>query len=146
MAAAPETFVTKMAADRWLAKKRTELDAGTAVDDLAGQRALEYWWQAYRRSIEARKARTVKAYDAAWRLRVAPRFGTVSVRRIRPGTIDEWVADMLENGVSGSKVVEAVGVLNAYSTGQFETRQFQRILALPVASLFRDARSKLGLF
>ena len=33
MVPAPQTFATKGAADRWLAVKRTELDAGTAVDE-----------------------------------------------------------------------------------------------------------------
>ena len=33
MVPAPQTFATKGAADKWLAVKRTELDAGTAVDE-----------------------------------------------------------------------------------------------------------------
>ena len=30
---APQTFATKGAADRWLSRKRAELDAGTAIDE-----------------------------------------------------------------------------------------------------------------
>jgi integrase len=111
MASAPETFASKTAADRWLAKKRTELDAGTAVDDNASQLPVCHWWVGYKRSIQARKARTVKAYEAAWRLRIEPRFGDVPVRKVRSGAIDDWVSEMLHSGVSTSKVVEAIGVL-----------------------------------
>jgi integrase len=108
---APETFATKSAADRWLAKKRTELDAGTAVDDRGGNRPLKEWWPQYWRSLQLKKARTRANYDAAWRLRVAPRFGSTPVRRIKPGQVDDWIADMLERGTSASKVIESACVL-----------------------------------
>jgi hypothetical protein len=49
MGPAPQTFATKVAADRWRAAKRTELDAGTAVDDKAGNRSLREWWPGYSR-------------------------------------------------------------------------------------------------
>ena len=43
MTPAPQTFTTKRRADRWLATKRTELDAATAVDDKADNRPLREW-------------------------------------------------------------------------------------------------------
>ena len=33
------------------------------------------------------------------------------VRRIKPSHIDDWIADMNQDGVSPTKVIEAVGVL-----------------------------------
>jgi integrase len=108
---APETFATKGAADRWLAKKRTELDAGTAVDDRTGGRPLREWWPSYWRSLQPKKARTTANYGAAWRLRIEPRFGSTPVRRIKPGHVDDWIADMIEQGTSASKVIESAGVL-----------------------------------
>ena len=108
---APETFASKTAADRWLAKKRTELDAGTAVDDRTGNRPLAEWWPAYARSLQIKRTRTSANYGAAWRLRIEPRFGRSPVRKIRPGHIDDWIADMIEQGTSASKVIESVGVL-----------------------------------
>ncbi len=50
-------------------------------------------------------------YGAAWRLRIEPRFGSTPVRRIKPGHVDDWIADMLEQGTSASKVIESAGVL-----------------------------------
>lgn len=108
---APETFASKTAADRWLARKRTELDAGTAVDDRTGSRPLREWWPSYWRSLQAKKARTKANYGAAWRLRIEPRFGSMPVRRIKPGHVDDWIADMVEQGTSASKVIESAGVL-----------------------------------
>jgi integrase len=108
---APETFSSKTAADRWLARKRTELDAGTAVDDRTGSRPLSDWWPGYWRSVQDHKPRTKIGYETAWRLRIEPRFGPSPVRRIKPSHVDEWMADMRDQGVSASKVIEAVGVL-----------------------------------
>jgi hypothetical protein len=72
MVPAPLTFATKGAADKWLAVKRTELDAGTAVDEKTGNRPLREW---YWRSTQSRKPHTRVGYETAWRLRVEPRFG-----------------------------------------------------------------------
>jgi integrase len=107
---APGTFASKTAADRWLARKRADLDAGTAVDDRAGSEPLAQWWPGYQRSIQARKGSTQISYSTAWRLRIEPRFGSTPVRRIKPSDVDEWIAEMSDAGVSPTKVIEAVGV------------------------------------
>jgi hypothetical protein len=44
-------------------------------------------------------------------LRIEPRLGTVPVRRIKPSHIDDLIADMNQDGVSPTNVIEAVGVL-----------------------------------
>jgi integrase len=111
MMAAPQTFATKSGADRWLAAIRTELDAGTAIDDKAGKRPLREWWPAYWRSTQSRKTQTRAGYETAWRLRIEPRFGSMPVRRIKPSHVDDWVADMIEQGLSVSKITESLGVL-----------------------------------
>ena len=108
---APETFSSKTAADRWLARKRAELDAGTAVDERAGNRPLSDWWPAYERTIVGLKTSTRANYGAAWRLRIEPRFGDVRVRRIKPSDVDDWVSQMITDGVSTSKITESLGVL-----------------------------------
>jgi len=108
---APQTFATKRSADRWLAAKRTGIDAGTAVDDQAGKQPLGEWWPSYWRSLQSRKRTTQVNYSTAWRLRIEPRFGSTPVRRIKPTHVDDWISDMIESGVSATKVIEAVGVL-----------------------------------
>ena len=53
---APQTFATKGAADRWLNRKRAELDAGTAIDEKAGSEPLSHRWPGYWRSLQSRKS------------------------------------------------------------------------------------------
>lgn len=108
---APETFATKAAADRWLARKRADLDRGIAVDERAGSAPLNDWWQGYAVTLGPLKISTVSNYEAAWRLRIQPEFGATPIRRIKPSHIDQWIAAMTARGVSASKVIETVGVL-----------------------------------
>src|SRR6478609_10186311 len=107
----PETFTTKTAAGKWLDAKRTDLERGTAVDDRAAQRPLSYWWPEYERSLANRKESTRTSYEAAWRLRIKPRFGRTVVRRIKPSHVSTWMLDLTDAGTSASKVHEASGVL-----------------------------------
>jgi integrase len=111
MVPAPQTFSSKTAADRWLAKKRTELDAGTAVDDRTGKRPLRDWWPDYWQNIQSNKARTLANYRASWTKRIEPHFGDMPVMRIKPRLIDVWIAAMVADGVSAAKAGETVGVL-----------------------------------
>lgn len=108
---APQTFTTRTAAGKWLDAKRTDLERGTAVDDRAAQKPLSYWWPAYERSLANLKESTRTSYEAAWRLRIKPRFGTTAVRRIMPSHVSAWMLDLTEAGTSASKVHEASGVL-----------------------------------
>ena len=108
---APETFSTKAAADRWLARKRADLDRGTSVDERAGSAPLRDWWPGYEATLARLKASTVANYRAAWRLRIEPQFGSMPVRRIKPMHVDSWIAKMAAEGVSASKTIETVGVL-----------------------------------
>ncbi|MBA3523125.1 MAG: hypothetical protein H0T85_00945 [Geodermatophilaceae bacterium] len=107
---APGTFATRVQADRWLAAKRADLDRGLVVDERAAGRPLSSWWPGYAAAIRGLRVNTQLSYETAWRLRVAPRFGRVLVRRIRPTQIEDWLAELTHQGVSASKVIEAHGV------------------------------------
>ena len=111
MTPAPQTFATKSRADRWLATKRTELDAGSGVDDKADNQPLREWWPGYWRATQSCRPHTRIGYETAWRLRIEPRFGSMPVRRIKPSHVDDWVADLIEQGLSVSKITESLGVL-----------------------------------
>jgi hypothetical protein len=96
------TFASKAAADRWLARKRIELDAGIATDDRAGNKPLSEFWPAYVRTWGGLAPSSKAGYESAWRLRIEPRFGDVRVRRIKPSDIDAWVSQMIDDGLSRS--------------------------------------------
>jgi integrase len=131
MTPAPQTFATKTRADRWLATKRTELDAGTAVDDKARHQPLRDWWPGYWRATQSRRPHTRIGYETAWRLRIEPRFGSMPVRRIKPSHVDDWVADMIEQGLSVSKITESLGVLKRVLDRVMRDRVIATNLASP---------------
>jgi Phage integrase, N-terminal SAM-like domain len=83
----------------------------TAIDEKAGSEPLSHWLPGYWRSLQSRKPTTRVNHSTAWRLRIEPRFGTLPVRRIKASHIDDWIADMNQDGVSPTTVIEAVGVL-----------------------------------
>jgi integrase len=109
---APQTFSSKTAADRWLAKKRSDLDRGDATDEAAANKPLSSWWPAYWETVEGTKrTRTRANYVASWRLRVEPHFGNTPVRRIKPGEIDKWINALTAGGTSPAKARESYGIL-----------------------------------
>ncbi|MEU4238631.1 site-specific integrase [Actinoplanes sp. NPDC026619] len=107
----PITFADRKSADRWLSRKRTELDDGTATDEKAAMRPLSNWWGGYENSIQHLKFGTKAGYIREWRLRIEPTFGAMPVRRINGNRVDDWISGMVAVGVSASKILEALGVL-----------------------------------
>ena len=109
---APGTFATRTDADRWLAARRTDLARRVDLDDRAATRPLREWWPGYQRAAQTTlKTSTRSNYEQAWRLRVEPGLGSVPVGRLRPSHIEDWIADMVADGVSSSKIIESHGVL-----------------------------------
>lgn len=110
---APDTFPTKADAQAWLAAKRTDLARGVDVDAKASRKPLGHWWPLLQADAQRRlKPSTVKYYGEMWDQHVGPRFGSVAVARIRPSHVDKWVGDMIDAGVSASRIKGAVGILN----------------------------------
>jgi len=60
---APVTFASKTSADRWLTKKRSEIDAGLVIDERAGKAPLRAFWEPYRRTWGALSPSTKVAYE-----------------------------------------------------------------------------------
>jgi integrase len=92
--------------------KRTDTERGVVLDDRAARTMLADWWPDYFESVQRRlRPSTVASYDQAWRLRIQPTFGAMEVRRIKPGLIDDWIADLTDRGDSPTKIHQASGVL-----------------------------------
>lgn len=81
-------------ASLWLDRKHVECaDAGDRPVPTVG-RAYEMWYVPWmdRRVAEGRaKDGTRRAYENAWRLHVAPRWGSVPVDSIRPADVQTWL-------------------------------------------------------
>lgn len=110
---APRTFDSKADAQAWLAGKRTDLRRGVEIDDRAARKPLSDWWPVVHADAARRlKPSTVKYYGELWDTHVSPRFGSTAVARIRPSHVDTWVGDLMDAGVSASRVKGALGILS----------------------------------
>lgn len=110
---APNTFEAKADAQVWLAAKRTDLRRGLDIDDRAARQPLSHWWPLVAADAQRRlKPSTIKYYGEVWDDHVEPRFGATAVGRIRPGHVDAWIGDLIDAGISASRIKGAVGVLS----------------------------------
>lgn len=58
------------------------------------------------------KPSTWRSEDSAWRIHVEPRWGVVAVGSIRATSVESWVAQMHNAGLSASSIARCWGVLN----------------------------------
>lgn len=107
------TFARKVDAQRFLAGVETDKSRGewidprlgrTRVDDFAGR-----WMTAVAPTL---KPKTVATYESLLRSRVQPVFGDWSMASIRPSDVQAWVGEMLEEGLSPSRIRQAHVVLS----------------------------------
>lgn len=110
---APSTFDFKEDAEAWLDAKRTDLRRGVDIDDRAARKPVSHWWPVMDADSQRRlKPSTVRYYRDCWADHVEPRFGGTAVARIRPSDVDRWLGDLIDAGVSPSRVRGALGVLS----------------------------------
>ncbi len=92
---APDTFVTKTAAERWLASIETHLGRGHWVDPTRGQDTLARYAALWMRSRPDLKIRTRELY--AWLLEkyLVLQLGHVPLAKITPTMMRTWHADLV---------------------------------------------------
>jgi integrase len=92
---APDTFVTKTAAERWLASIETDLVRGQWVDPTHGQDTLAVYSAHWMQSRPDLKIRTRELY--AWLLEkyVVPQLGHVPLAKITPTMVRNWHAGLV---------------------------------------------------
>lgn len=96
LVAAPQTFATKTAADRYLATVETDISRGSWFDPRAGQQTLrsyaDKWLIARRVNGRPLAPRTRELYR--WQLdrRILPRLGAVELRRLDAVEVRSWHA------------------------------------------------------
>ena len=88
-------------------RETDSVDAGTAVNDRAGNRPLRERLAGYWRPTQSPQT-PLERWLCDCVAGCEPRFGWMPVRRIKPSHIDEWVVDMIEQGLSVSKITESL--------------------------------------
>jgi integrase len=90
---APDTFITRGAADAWLARQRAALDAGTFRDPLAGTITFGAYASTWLAEREL-KPRTRDGYRRLLDRLLLPAFGKTPLRAITPASVRSWYASL----------------------------------------------------
>ncbi|MDP9430107.1 MAG: site-specific integrase [Actinomycetota bacterium] len=98
---APQTFVTKTDATRWLSRIDTELSASTWVDPSAAQVTLRAYATAWlaQRTVKGRPLapRTLQTYQHSLDAWVLPALGDHRLSAITPAVVRTWHAETLSS-------------------------------------------------
>ncbi|MEU2052995.1 tyrosine-type recombinase/integrase [Streptomyces bungoensis] len=110
---ADRTFATSTDADRWLMRKRIEIEEGRWLDPAEGQTTLRdcaaRWLAAVAPQL---KHKTQASYRSLINSRINPALGDRELSSLRPITVTEWVAAMRTDGLSASRIRQAYRVLS----------------------------------
>jgi integrase len=91
---APQTFVAKADATRWLSRTETELSSGTWIDPSAGQVTLQAYAEAWlaQRTIKGRPLapRTLQTYQHSLRAWILPELGGHKLASLTPALVRTW--------------------------------------------------------
>lgn len=110
---ADRTFATTTDADRWLAKKRIEIEDGRWLDPAEGQTTVRDWAARWLASVAPQlKHKTQATYRSLINSRINPVLGDRELSSLRPITVAEWVAAMKTKGLSASRIRQAYRVLS----------------------------------
>jgi hypothetical protein len=108
-----KTFDRKVDAQRFLAGVETEKSRGEWIDPRLGRTRLDdfagRWMGAVAPTL---KPTTVASYESLLRSRVQPAFGDWAMASVRPSDVQAWVGEMIEEGLSPSRIRQAHVVLS----------------------------------
>jgi integrase len=106
------SFKTKETAGQWLRAELGKLDRGEWLDPRAGLVTFGAWAERWLTGLHV-KPKTGEGYRSLLRSRVLPTFGKVPLARITPAALREWVAGMVDEGLSPSRIRQARQVVRA---------------------------------
>lgn len=114
MQPAPDTFATKVEADRWLASAVTDQAQGRWVDARAGKITLRRFCEQWMEGKAALAPKTIELYDYLLSRLLLPQLGDVELANLSPARVRTWRADLLRGGQPGpSTVAKAYRLLSA---------------------------------
>ena len=108
-----KTHVRKSDAEKWLAAQTTAMGTADWVDPARGRVAIERWTNDWLSSVApSLKPYTVASYESLLRSRVNPTFGKRLISTLAPSDVQAWVNEMRAEGLSPSRIRQAVIVLS----------------------------------
>jgi integrase len=108
-----KNFQRKIDAERWLNSVETDKLRGEWVDPRLGKTRVEDWAERWLEAVSpSLRPKTVASYESLLRSRILPVFGSRALSSLRPMDVQQWVASMVEEGVSPSRIRQAHVVLS----------------------------------
>ncbi|HEX6300090.1 MAG TPA: site-specific integrase [Acidimicrobiia bacterium] len=104
------SFRRKVDAERWLRDEESKADRGLWLDPDAGKVSLADYAESWLAGRQL-KPKSVATYKSLLDSRILPKFGDWQLRQITPDAVRAWVAGMVEEGLSPSRVGAAREVL-----------------------------------
>lgn len=120
-----KTFERKVDAERFAAEVTSGIGRGDYLDPRAGQVVLEKWVTTWLSTLTV-KPKTRASYESLLRSRILPAFGRRRLDNIRPSDIQGWVSAMHDEGLSASRIRQAVIVLRLVMDAAVQDRLVAR--------------------
>ena len=108
-----KTLQTRTAAEKWVAAQTTAIGTGDWVDPARGRITVTEWTDRWLKSVAPTlKPYTVASYRSLLRSRVKTKFGKRRIATLVPHDVQLWVGEMHAEGLSASRIRQAVLVLS----------------------------------
>jgi integrase len=95
-----KSFKRKVDAEKWLSIEEAKAHKGEWVDPGAGKVKYQEWSEMWLAGLHSIKPKTRAGYESLLRSRVVPEFGQTELRRITTASVRQWVASMVEEGMT----------------------------------------------
>jgi integrase len=110
---APNTFLTRTDAERWLSVVEADLLRGTWIDPAAGRVAVREYAERWIAERPGLAPRTVELYRSVVRCHIVPKLGDLSLADVTPARVRSWRMELLHAGLSAVTVAKAYRLLKA---------------------------------
>jgi len=121
-----KVFARKVDAQRWMADNETARNVGDWVDPAAGRDRLGDWAERWFRTTLDLKPGTRRTYRQLLDNQVLPHFGAATLAGVDRLAVREWVAGMVDGGLSPSRIRNAHQVLAQVFTAAVEGGRLAR--------------------
>ncbi len=106
-------FRRKIDAERWLTSIEAAKLRGEWVDPRLGKTRLGDWAERWLKAVSpSLRPKTARSYASLLRSRILPTFGARPLSSLRPMDVQQWVASMVDEGLSPSWIRQARVVLS----------------------------------
>ncbi len=134
-------FDRRLDAERWLASAEASKLSGEWTDPTLGKTTVGVWAERWLETKRALKSKTLAGYRSLLDSRLLPAFADVPLHRLERVHVEQWVASMVGDGLSASRVRQAHQLLAAMLDAAVDSRYVPRNVARRV-ELPRVVRSE----